>query len=148
MKNIYTALLLVLSLVGCIEEFDLQLNEIEPRLVVDAQITNEPGPYYVRLTQSRNGDFYGDYNSDNAEPVLNATIIISDNLGVVDTLQPINIDLNEYSWSPFSGYYKFIKNELGVIIDTLFLSDPSNYNIEKGFYKTTHMKEQRAIFII
>ena len=40
-------------IISCREEYDLQLDSITPRLVVEANITDQKGPYLVRLTKSR-----------------------------------------------------------------------------------------------
>ncbi|UBM60500.1 DUF4249 domain-containing protein [Marinilongibacter aquaticus] len=53
-------------LVSCIEEIDLRIQEKEPVLVVDGQITNQAPPYRVRLT------FTGGYSSGGTIPSYNA----------------------------------------------------------------------------
>lgn len=136
-------LLMLFVLIGCVEDFDLYRNKTQPLLVVDGVITDAPGPYYVQLTLSKNESFFlsVDYKDTiNADPVLNALVIISDNLGVVDTLRPIDYDFDEYIKHPNLGYVKLIKNSAGIVEDTIFL--PSDYLYEKpqGFYKTTHIR--------
>ncbi|MDZ7646270.1 MAG: DUF4249 family protein [Cytophagales bacterium] len=44
--------LLVGLLAQCITEFDPELNEVNTKLVVDGLITDQPGPYQVRITYS------------------------------------------------------------------------------------------------
>ncbi len=129
----------LLGFSGCVEEFDLDFEEKEPRLVVDALITNQPGPYYVRLTQSRNGHFYNeefDYY-DTAEPVKNATVVISDNHGVTDTLVPSLWENVHYSYE--WGYYKLLNENSEGICDTLFLPDIDTFSYQNGYYRTTHI---------
>ncbi len=126
---------------GCVEEYDLNFNNREPRLVIDGLITNKSGPYYVRLTKSKIG--INTTNSftfnDNVEPVMNALVIITDDLGVADTLQPIDIDLSEYNLDPLLGYYKLVQDDDGNIIDTLWLQALHQDINRKGFYQTTKL---------
>ena len=91
---------------------------MEPRLVVEGLVSNQSGPYYVRLTKSTPGGLapvVGSVNSliDNAEPVDNATVIISDDFDQVDTLKYYQVDIND---SEYVEYYN------------------------KGFYRTTWLK--------
>ena len=53
MRNIFSAICLLIVAYSCITDYDLQQDAIQSRLVVDGTITNQPGPYLVRLTQSR-----------------------------------------------------------------------------------------------
>lgn len=132
------AILLLFLLSGCVEEFDLKMPQTEPRLVVDALITNEPGPYLIRLTKSRNGDFYNhnQHYLDNAEPAKEAMVIISDNQGAVDTLTPMNWENINYQNDPSIGSFQVIMDEVGNIKDTVILPDPDYYNYDNGFYQT------------
>jgi hypothetical protein len=70
---------------------------------------------------------------------MNASIIISDNVNQVDTLVPIDINLAEYDYDYRWGYYKFIYDNSGNIIDTLYLSDPPEFSHYRGYYKTKHL---------
>jgi hypothetical protein len=92
MKNI-TYLLIMMLFFGCKEEFDLRLPDMAPKLVVEGIVTNGPGPHYVRLTLSQSA--FLDYTYDSIygggyhfNPILDAKLIISDNLGTSDTLIP------------------------------------------------------------
>ncbi|NUO01288.1 MAG: DUF4249 domain-containing protein [Saprospiraceae bacterium] len=78
MKNTCIALLLVLlaSLNACIDPIDTGTEDIVPKLVVDGQITNLPGPYTVKLGQSEPYD-----NASLTRPVANATVFIMDDEG-------------------------------------------------------------------
>lgn len=74
-RNILTIGILSLSFAtACTESLDIDLNEGENnRLVVAGEITNEPGPYSVRLTRSTSY-FY----NQPAPAELGATVTISD----------------------------------------------------------------------
>jgi hypothetical protein len=140
MRKLFALYILIVSFSSCVEDYDLYRDEIVPRLVVEGLITNKPGPYYIRLTESQTGSFkepdYG--NIDAAIAVKNAQIIISDNINQIDTLIPVDVNLDEYTLDRF-GYYKLIYDNLGNIVDTLFLKDPAAFNYNRGFYKTQHM---------
>ncbi|MDX9695527.1 MAG: DUF4249 family protein [Bacteroidales bacterium] len=105
---------------SCTEEIDLGLNQHEKKLVIEALITDQPGPYFVRLTRTSNS-LYTPSIADtsyasHAEIVKNATIIISDNAGNIDTLIPSPYAFYTYSFEkPDSliGYYT-TKNFQGV----------------------------------
>ena len=84
---------------ACSEEINLELNQVEKKIVIQALITDQPGPYFVRLTKTTNtlqvpyNPMAGDH-TDNAEIIAGATVIISDDTGNIDTLIP----------SPFHHY--------------------------------------------
>lgn len=136
-------IILLLGLFACRDEYDLHLDEISPRPVVEAAITNQPGPYYVRLTKSRSqliNDPYNDpvirpesdtsysYLDDGAKGITDADVIIEDNTtGLIDTLVRCKIGtwhyyndtINHKEWSQF------------YVADTSILG---------GYYKTTKLK--------
>jgi hypothetical protein len=81
MKNIFFALIFAIFLTSCTEEIKIDLNSSNPALVVEAKITNEAGPYTVKLSKSVN------YDAPNTFPAATgATVIISDDAGNRDTL--------------------------------------------------------------
>lgn len=140
MKRIVIFLISLFLFTCCVEQFDLKLKNAEPRLVVEGLITNQPGPYYIRLTKSKTGSlaYPNQENKDNAEPVMDAMIIITDDSNQIDTLKLVDFDINDYKYDPSLGYYKLLLNESGVVLDTLFLKDPSSYS-KSGFYKTSRL---------
>lgn len=139
MRKLFVLSLVVISFSGCIEDYDLYRDEIVPRLVVEGLVSNKPGPYYIRLTKSQTESFNGtsSFDGDNAIAVKGAQVIITDNINQIDTLIPVDINLDEYTLDRF-GYYKLIYDSFGKIIDTLFLKDPFAFNYNRGFYKTRH----------
>jgi hypothetical protein len=70
-----------LLFVSCEKEIDIDLNNSTPQIVIEGNISDEPGPYTVKLSKTVN---FSDPNT--FPPVSGATIIISDNTGAVDTL--------------------------------------------------------------
>lgn len=67
--------LLLLAVTSCVEEYWPPINKYEDLMVIDGQITNDPGPYFFRI--SRTSKIY-EYQFI---PVSGAQVIISDNTG-------------------------------------------------------------------
>ncbi len=110
MRSIYIIILFVLVFSSCITDFNMKLDNAEPRLVVDGLITSNEGPYYVRLIKSNvaiinNKESENQY-IDNAEAVLNALIIISDDYGQFDTLTPVDYNPEKEFLTYNRGYYR------------------------------------------
>src|SRR5665648_139811 len=143
MKNVILIISLIqILLLGCIEDFDLNPENAEPRLVVEGLVSNNPEPYLIRLTESHTGKFVEPdfHNIDNATGVLNALIIISDNVNQVDTLKPMEFNPDDYEYDHRFGYYKIIFDGTGSAIDTVYWKYSTEFNYERGFYMTTHLK--------
>lgn len=87
MKPIFKIPVLVACLVwltGCIEQYDLKVDDQEKILVVNGLITDEPGPYTVKLSTTFK---YGAFFSDIDPSVEGATVSISDETGATETLK-------------------------------------------------------------
>ena len=75
-------LLASIGLFSCQKVIDVSLKGSTSKLVIDANISNHPGPYLVTLVQSI------DFNQlNNFPPVSGAIVVISDNAGNIDTLK-------------------------------------------------------------
>jgi hypothetical protein len=143
MKNVILIVSLIhLLILGCTEEYNLIPKNAEPRLVVEGLVSNKPGPYLIRLTESHTGKFVEpDFqNIDNAKGIMNALIIISDDANQVDTLKPMEFNRDDYEYDNRFGYYKVVFDVNGNTIDTLYWKYPADFNHERGFYMTTHLK--------
>ncbi len=75
------SILCVLLFTSCEKVIDVNLNETEPKLVVEGIVSNSDGPQTVLLSQSSNFSDKTEFRG-----ISGATVIISDNTGVVDTL--------------------------------------------------------------
>lgn len=76
-------LLLAIILAGCKDEFWPELSDYENIMVVDGSVTNEPGPYEIRLSYStsvRNPEF---------NPIVHAQVQIVDGEGVTENLTEV-----------------------------------------------------------
>ncbi|MGA7160345.1 MAG: DUF4249 domain-containing protein [Bacteroidota bacterium] len=69
--------------IGCQKVVSIDLNNANPRLVIEGIVTDQPGPYSVKLSMS--GDYFAP--SLHFPPVSNAVIIVTDNFGQIDTLK-------------------------------------------------------------
>ncbi len=78
---IYLSVLVTLFFTSCEKVIDINLNESEPRLVVEGAVTLGTGPFFVQLSTS--GDFF---TGNGIEPVSNAGGYITNSLGQTDTL--------------------------------------------------------------
>ena len=78
-------LLLPLSiafLTSCEKVLDIKLKDAESRVVIEGNVSDQPGPYTVTLSRSVS------FNAPNVFPAIsNARVIISDNAGNTDTLR-------------------------------------------------------------
>lgn len=130
--------IIVAFFIGCTEKFNLESAMSAKILVVDGLITNNPGPYYIRLTWSQPGinkssvSFFERFSDDSAEPVKDALIIISDNLGTIDTLKLV----------PDTSYISF--KGLDLYNDTFITKFKINNTGKIGFYQTTKLQGKQG----
>ena len=82
-KHIVYLTLLSAAFCSCKKVIKINLNSSAPRYVVEANVTNLPGPYLVTITKSVN------FDQDNIFPAVSgANVVITDNTaGSVDTLK-------------------------------------------------------------
>ena len=71
----------VVFLASCDKEIQLPLDPNASMLVIDGNITDEAGPYFIKITNSIEVG-----STQNYPVVENATVMIYDNQGVRDTL--------------------------------------------------------------
>lgn len=96
MKNTFFIILSLFLLTSCEKEIDLDLDNKAGNIVIEANITNQPGPYFVRITKSVA------FTENNQYPaVTNAQVILSDNTGQTETLQYVSD--GKYKTTAFSG---------------------------------------------
>lgn len=81
MRRFYIFLLSMVILSSCQQVLDVDLNGTDPKVIIEGLITDTTGPFTVKVTMS--ADYY---NDQTPPPVIGAIVIISDNLGTVDTL--------------------------------------------------------------
>ncbi len=86
MKNIFLWLIIFITY-SCIEEYQLNTTDNPRLLVVNGQITDQPGPYEVKLHYS--GTF--GQNSDFSQPINNAEVYLEDNEGNLEQMRSIGL---------------------------------------------------------
>lgn len=82
---------------ACIDPVTLQVTDEEGILVVDGLITNEPGPYQVKLSMSGRLDQFG------GAAVAQAEVVISDDQGKLERLAEISPGLYQTDPSGIQG---------------------------------------------
>ncbi|OJJ21107.1 hypothetical protein BKI52_11095 [marine bacterium AO1-C] len=99
-------ILLALASVSCEERIDSALLTGDPVITINGMITNQPGPYYVRITKSvtdltKTTDrvFLNKF-----DPVHQAVVTINDDHGNIDTLKPWKVD-GEPDWLKGGVYH-------------------------------------------
>ncbi|MFI5203609.1 MAG: DUF4249 domain-containing protein [Flavobacteriales bacterium] len=97
-KNVYILLFIPLLISSCIKEVEIELNDTEPKLVVEALLTDNIEPYKVKLTLlspffDQSGEHY----------ITNAQVYITDDLGNTDTL-----------YYTQNGIYATLQNQQGM----------------------------------
>ncbi len=99
MKNLPVFLMLLLFtalLSSCEDVIDVDLNQTTPRLVVDAWLTDQPGPQIIKLRLTT------PYLDNNPAPrVPGATVVVADNEGNSYTFTDADND-GDYQWEPDS----------------------------------------------
>jgi hypothetical protein len=82
-------LLIVITFSGCTKIIDVNLNDADPQLVIEANVLNTPGPYYVQISKTVN------FSANNQfPPITGARVIIQDITGgVKDTLTELQAGL-------------------------------------------------------
>ena len=85
MKRQYSFILLFTlffaMLFSCKKVVHIDLNSASPRLVIEANISNLTGPYFVKISKTINFD-----QSNNFPPVTGAIVVINDDAGFTETL--------------------------------------------------------------
>ena len=83
--KIYFVLITGLFLMSCEKVIDVDLKDAQPRLVIEGNVTSEPGPYVVSLSKSGS---YFDYNT--LERVQNGVVTIKDEDGNAEVLTEVS----------------------------------------------------------
>ena len=84
MKNIISIILIALFFTSCEKTVDLKYKSNTSKIIIEGNITNEPAPYFVKITKSVSLTATGSYPT-----IDNAVVAISDNAGNTETLTPL-----------------------------------------------------------
>jgi hypothetical protein len=138
MKKLVFISILILSfliLMGCIEEYDLKFGNGEGSVVIEGVITNEPGPYFVRVTKgSPSMNFPGVHPNyyTSAPAIKDAVVILNEVGGETDTLVA----------APDSSavYFPLFDSDHNVIDSVLWGYEDLPKGFANGFYMTTKIQ--------
>lgn len=90
MKNIFLIILSLFLVTSCEKEIDLDLEDQSGSIVIEGNITDQDGPYYVKITKSVA------FTQTNQYPAIeNAIVILNDDFGQSESLQYVG-----------NGFYK------------------------------------------
>ena len=84
MRNHIIIALLIFAFWSCEKVIDIDLKNAEPQIVIDGTITDQPGPYYVKI--SKTGDYY---KPSTFTAVAGAEVTISDDAGNSEILSEV-----------------------------------------------------------
>ena len=89
-------IILALAFTACEKVIEVELDPALKQYVIEGNITNQPGPYTIRVSEST--DFFdpGDYPM-----ITDATVVISDSEGTIDTL--VQVSDGMYQTSTIEG---------------------------------------------
>ncbi|GHT36688.1 hypothetical protein FACS189435_0160 [Bacteroidia bacterium] len=83
MKNILSIIVIALLFASCEEVIDLDYKNNQSKIIIEGNITNEAGPYFVKITKS-----IGLADTESYPTVDNAVVTISDDAGNSEILIP------------------------------------------------------------
>lgn len=83
MKNIISIISIALLFSGCEKKVDLKYKSNQSAIIIEGNITNETGPYFVKITRSISLKETGAYPT-----IDNAVVTISDDAGNSEALTP------------------------------------------------------------
>ncbi|WDF45877.1 DUF4249 domain-containing protein [Chryseobacterium sp. KACC 21268] len=82
MKHLFLIILSLFLIVSCEKEINLDLEDQSGKIVIEGNITDQAGPYFVRITKSVA------FTQSNEYPAIeNAQVTLSNDLGQIETLQ-------------------------------------------------------------
>ncbi|MGC3943386.1 MAG: DUF4249 family protein [Chryseolinea sp.] len=91
-------LIVVLILNGCVEPYNAPVVEVQPRIVVDALLTDQPGTQVVRLFYTSDVDV----DLDKPEFISGATVSITDDTGDTESMTEVSKGIYQSS-DDFAG---------------------------------------------
>jgi hypothetical protein len=81
MKNIIFIFCCTIAFFSCTKVIDINLNNADKQIVIEGEISNQAGPYLIKISETVNFS-----ESNNYPPVKNAQVYVEDNFGNKDTL--------------------------------------------------------------
>jgi hypothetical protein len=92
MKKYFVAILLIIAFASCQKVITLDLKNASSQITIEGEITNAAPPYLVKISSST-----GFYDDATFNGVTGATVIVTDNNNVIDTLKMITTGIYQTS---------------------------------------------------
>jgi len=84
-REIIILIIALFAILSCEKEISIDLNKSNPQYVIEGIITDQPGPYTVKISKSVN------FSDDNNYPAMQAAkVVISDNAGNSELLSEVS----------------------------------------------------------
>jgi len=83
MKNIISIIIIALLFASCDKVIEVDYKSNQSNIIIQGNITNQPGPYFVKITRSISLTDTGSYPT-----IDDAVVVISDDAGNAETLAP------------------------------------------------------------
>ena len=96
MRSLVLPVILGVLFIGCVKEIDIDLNDSDPRIVIEGEVGEGTGPHTVRVTRTVNFDVPNDFPA-----VSSATVLLTDDLGNSATLT--EVEAGVYQTSTLDG---------------------------------------------
>lgn len=112
MKKYLVFSLCFIFCLSCVEEFKLDLDKVQQRVVIEGLVENTAGPHYVRVTKSATGAFIKQNYfgvDEGVEVIEDAIVIISDDSGQTEQLILVSENSNDAAVFDAGGFYKTTK---------------------------------------
>lgn len=124
----------VLFLAACTKEYNFKLADTKPLYVIEGRISDLQGPYFIHITRSTNLFGYPlvvTNDADSFDAVQGAEVIITDDMGTVDTLIPAVDQLPRWHYMYNAGKY-----------DSMYFNLFPNKVVtaKRGYYQTTKIQ--------
>ena len=138
----YLLLLIFCLITSCTEPYQLPDMDRQTTIVITGLITNEPGPYYVRIMEN-----ISDFSTGNItrRGINDARVTITDSNGNVDELlsfYSLALDsvMFETEWGNYPRYFYGVPGEDGDIVRFFLNQFNEKFDIREGKYFTTSIK--------
>lgn len=117
---------------GCTKDYTIHPKGSKQLYVIEGRVSNMRGPYYVRVTKSKNSLEKGVGDSvswlEDVEAVMDAQVMITDDMGLTDTLKPADPNGERYG-------YMYRNGKIDSVLGPVSSFDPS-LTLEQGYYET------------
>jgi hypothetical protein len=126
--------LLISTFCSCEKVVDIKLHSADEQYVVEGNITDQPGPYTVKISRSKGFSGKNDFKR-----VSNAVVTITDNGTITDTLAETNPGIyqtKKITGTPGHTYQLFVKVDNKTYTASSVM--PQHVNLDSVY--TTHMQ--------